>query len=146
MSASLYLPQLIPHSQHPSSRQAVQILREINLATRFKLVKSPAFYSTFKEQDPALIFAIRVLSNVCTVQGTVVGSRNNVSSVTELLAADPSAANPLIGYQIIQGPLTSSQLVPGQTLNTTDTLKQFGSPDRTLAVTIPAANQVHCLK
>lgn len=76
------------------------------------------------------------------VQGTLVGNTNNVSSVDELLAADPSSANPLIGYQIIKGPLTASQLVPGQTINTTDTLKQFGAPDRTLAVTITAPNTV----
>lgn len=73
------------------------------------------------------------------------GNRNNVSSVAELLAADPSSANPLIGYQIIRGPLRASQLVPGQTINTTDTLKQFGAPDRTLAVQIPAPNQVCAL-
>ena len=76
------------------------------------------------------------------LQGTLVGNTNNVTSVMELLAADPSSANPLIGYQIIKGPLTAAQLVPEQSINTTDTLKQFGAPDRTLAVTIPAPNTV----
>ena len=80
------------------------------------------------------------------MQGTLVGSTNNVTSVEDLLAADPSSANPLIGYQIIARPLTASQLVPGQTINTTDTLKQFGAPDRTLAVTVTAPDTVRLSK
>lgn len=76
------------------------------------------------------------------MQGTTVGSSNNVTSVNELLAADPSSANPLIGYHIIKGTYSADRLVPGSIINTTDTLKQFGANDQTLTVSVPSAGQV----
>ena len=77
------------------------------------------------------------------VQGTTVGRSSNVSTVSQLLAGDPSSAQPLIGYHVIKGTYRSTDLTVGESINTTDTLKQFGAPDRTLAVMIPAPNQVH---
>lgn len=76
------------------------------------------------------------------LQGTTVGTSNNVSSVQELLKADPSSANPLIGYHIIKGVLPEDKLMVGSVINTTDTLKQFGSDDQLLAISIPAQGQV----
>lgn len=67
-----------------------------------------------------------------------------MTSVNELLAADPSSANPLIGYHIIKGIYRSDRLVAGSVINTTDTLKQFGSNDQTLTVSVPSTGQVGC--
>lgn len=76
------------------------------------------------------------------LQGTTVGTSNNVSNVEELLRADPSSANPLIGYHIVKGVLPADKLAVGSVINTTDTLKQFGADDQTLAISIPARGQV----
>lgn len=70
------------------------------------------------------------------------GRLHNVSTVSELLGGDPSSAQPLIGYHVLKAVYSPADLTAGRSINTTDTLKQFGAPDRTLAVTIPAANQV----
>lgn len=89
-----------------------------------------------------LVETIRMVA----MQGTNVGRSNNVSSISDLVAADPSSANPLIGYHIAKGAFPSSQLTPGAVVNSTATLKQFGVNDQVLTVSIPAQGQVDFLE
>ena len=76
------------------------------------------------------------------MQGTTVGYSNNVTNVSQLLAADPSSAQPIIGYHILTGDVPYAQLTPGRVINTTDDLKQFGENPQTLTISIPAQGQV----
>ena len=79
------------------------------------------------------------------MQGTDVGSQTGAANISTLLAAEPSSANPVIGYHILKTVYATQQLTPGSTIDTTDTLKQFGVPDKSLAISILPSGQVHIL-
>lgn len=85
---------------------------------------------------------LQFLKTIFLHQRTTVGAASNVSSINDLLASDPSSANPLIGYHIVKATLPAEQLTPGRVINTTDTLKQFGTDDQILTISIPMRGQV----
>jgi hypothetical protein len=70
------------------------------------------------------------------------GTRFNATNLTDLLAANPAAVAPIVGYHFVKGAYTPSALVPGTVLNTTATLKSFDSTDLVLTLTMLPNNQV----
>ena len=69
------------------------------------------------------------------------GSSAGASNVSALVAADPSSANPIIGYQLLNGFFPQSRLDPGTVLNTTDILKQFSRDDEDLQIDVTSSGE-----
>ena len=76
------------------------------------------------------------------MQGTPIGQSLNVGNVSELLAAAPSAAPTLIGYQTLKGIVPASELLPGSRVITSDVVKTLNASDVTLALNVTATGQV----
>lgn len=65
------------------------------------------------------------------------GTRFNATNLTDLLAANPAAVAPIVGYHIVKGAYSPASLTSGTVLNTTATLKEFNATDRILTCNPP---------
>lgn len=62
--------------------------------------------------------------------------------MTDLLAQNPSAVAPIVGYHLVKRFYGPGALLPGTVLNTTSIFKQFNSTDQTLTLTVLPGDQV----
>jgi hypothetical protein len=75
--------------------------------------------------------------------GLLQGTRFNSENISDLLAANPNAVSPILGYHLVKGYFPASDLFAGEVLNTTSTVKQFNVEDQVLTLSVdPSLTQV----
>eukprot|EP00884_Botryococcus_braunii_P016475 jgi/Botrbrau1/3510/Bobra.341_2s0039.1 len=111
-----------------------------DLSTWLQLLQARGLTSQL--DNPTVSVTMFAPVNEAFTDPVLLGTRFNAANITDLLAANPSAVAPVVGYHLVKGVYAPASLLPGTVLNTTATLKEFNSTDRVLSLTILSPSQV----